>query len=276
LAGVILDRGKLRGLANLRFKVVRTSVWVLILGVGPLLAADFWKQKDYTTWSEKECKRLLQKSPWAASESFRTTANLGSTQTGVRETTEILEFRFLTAKPIRMAFGQLQLLENPNNESLREQIRKYVESPPGDEILVQVSWRTIPAGGFMQNLRSFFARATLSTFTNTTFLISEDGEHVPLIKYLPWNSERPNAIFVFPRLAEDEEPYFTGREKSVVFRSEFDMDNPNLQDAVRTDIRSSTSSTLGHAEDVTQARKSYKIHLKMKPGDMTFQGEFEM
>jgi hypothetical protein len=47
-----------------------------------------------------------------------------------------------------------------------------------------------------------------------------------MIKYLPWNSERQNATFVFPRLGEDEEPNFTGKEKAIVLRSEFDMDNP--------------------------------------------------
>ena len=251
-------------------------MWVLIATVVPLLAGEFWEKKDYTSWSEQECMKLLRKSPWAFSNSFRTTANLGSTETGVRETTEIIEFRLLTAKPIRMAFGQLQLLQNPANEEVREQIRRYVEALPGDEIMVQISWRTIPAGGFMQNLRAFFARATLSTFVDTTYLISSEGEHVSIIKYLPWSSERPNPIFIFPRLGEDQEPYFTGKEKSVVLRSEFEMDNPSLHNAVRTDVGGSSQSRLANAEDVIDARKNYKIHVKMKPMDMVFQGEFAL
>ena len=104
-------------------KPVKITISVLILTVVQLLAADFWEMKDYTMWSEKECMKLLRKSPWAFSESFRTTANLGSTETGVRETTEIIEFRLLTAKPIRMAFGRLQLLQKPNDEALKEKIR---------------------------------------------------------------------------------------------------------------------------------------------------------
>jgi len=258
----------------MRRKCVFAAISALIFIVLPLLAADFWTEKDYTTWSEKECMKLLRKSPWAFSESFRTTANLGSTETGVRETTEIIEFRLLSAKPIRMAFGRLQLLQQPDNEALKEQISRYVESPSEDEILVQVSCRSIPAGGFMQNLRAFFARATLSTFTNTTFLISPEGEHVSMIRYLPWNSERPNATFVFPRLAKDGEPYFTGKEKSIALRAEFDMDNPSLHDAVRGDIRSPTSSPIRHAEAVAYARKEYKIYFKMNPKEMMFEGEF--
>ena len=259
------------GKFTLKLRLVKITIWVLILAVVPILAADFWEKKEYSTWSEKECMKLLRKSPWAFHETFRTTANLGSTETGVRETTEIIEFRLLTAKPIRMAFGRLQLLQKPNDEALKEQISRYVEAPPGDEILVQVSCRTIPAGGFWSDLHAFFARAVLSTFVETTNLISADGEHIPMIRYLPWTDERPNAVFVFPRLAEDEEPYFTGKEKSIVLRSEFDMDNPA---GPRSAVIGGGSLTT--AETVIGARKKYKIHVKMKPKDMVFQGEFAL
>jgi len=32
----------------------------------PLLAADFWETKKYTEWSDKEVKKMLSDSPWAA------------------------------------------------------------------------------------------------------------------------------------------------------------------------------------------------------------------
>ena len=255
----------------MRLRSVKSSIWVLTLMVMPLLAADFWEKKDYSTWSEKECMNLLRKSPWAFGESFRTTSNLGSAETGVRETTEIIEFRLLTAKPIRMAYGQLQLLQNTGNEVLKEQIAKYVEAPPGNEIMVQVSYRTIPSGGFMSHLHGFFARATLSTFASTTYLISADGEQISMSEYLPWNSDRPNPIFVFPRLADDGEPYFTGKEKSIALRSEFDLDAVPM-DAVRQDRWESSAAAMASAN--APFTKKYKIHVKMKPKEMMFQGEF--
>ena len=39
------------------------GVWVLS-GVA-LLAADFWEEKDFTTWSDKEVEKMLTDSPWA-------------------------------------------------------------------------------------------------------------------------------------------------------------------------------------------------------------------
>jgi len=48
----------------MRSKLVATAgVWLLI-GAG-LVAADFWVEKDFTTWSDKEVLKMLTDSPWA-------------------------------------------------------------------------------------------------------------------------------------------------------------------------------------------------------------------
>src|SRR5439155_19214477 len=39
------------------------ALWVLI-GAG-LLAADFWEEKPFLTWSDKEVDRIITDSPWA-------------------------------------------------------------------------------------------------------------------------------------------------------------------------------------------------------------------
>ncbi len=38
---------------------------MLALGVTALLAADFWKAKKFTEWSDKEVQKMLDDSPWA-------------------------------------------------------------------------------------------------------------------------------------------------------------------------------------------------------------------
>ena len=48
----------------MRSKLVATvGVW-LLTGVA-LVAADFWVEKDFTTWSDKEVLKMLTDSPWA-------------------------------------------------------------------------------------------------------------------------------------------------------------------------------------------------------------------
>ena len=39
-------------------------LFVLLLG-NSLQARDFWLEKDYGRWSEKECRKLLTNSPWS-------------------------------------------------------------------------------------------------------------------------------------------------------------------------------------------------------------------
>jgi hypothetical protein len=45
---------------------------------------------------------------------------------------------------------------------------------------------------------------------------------------------------------------------------------------MRTDVGGPSRSRLANAEYVMDSRKKYKIHIKMKPKDMTFQGEFAL
>ncbi len=43
---------------------------MLALGVTALLAADFWKTKKFTEWSDKEVQKMLDDSPWAHKDSL--------------------------------------------------------------------------------------------------------------------------------------------------------------------------------------------------------------
>ena len=55
---------------GMKSSTFRSILILCFLAVLPLLAADFWEKKAYTSWSEKECNKLLKKSPWAFSNSL--------------------------------------------------------------------------------------------------------------------------------------------------------------------------------------------------------------
>lgn len=228
-------------------------VWMLLWTVGlvmaPLAAAEFWEKKDYQQWTEKDCTKLLTNSPWAHSNSFRRNANIGSTFTGERETTEIIYFRVLSARPVRMALARLQLLERPDDEALRQQVEAFLASPQGDQIVIQISYKGIPGTTpQLHELHRFFGQATLAAFHGNTTLSSKEVT-VPIREYLPWGPDRPNAAFVFPRYDESGKPYFDGSEDSITLRSEFEV-------------------------PMTDGTREYAIHVKMKPKEMVFQQEF--
>ncbi len=228
------------------------TVWFIgVLVCGLLWAADFWVQKDYHEWSEKDCNKMLTRSPWASSNSFRRVENIGSSQTGERETTEILYFRMLTAKPVRMALGRLQLLQRPQDEALRQQVEAYVNGNPGNEIVVQISYKSIPgASSYLQDLHSFLGSATLAAFRGQTVLVSADGETVGLKDYLPGGRTG--------RILRSYFPERTSRASHI---------SPGRRSRSRCGAISMCRSALGARE--------YRVNIKMKPKDMFFNGTFE-
>ncbi len=219
------------------FAVIATSLVV------SLFAAKFWEKKpDYTTWTEDECRDLLKDSPWAPAFTYVYNRNAGAsmspnpsdsgdsrvgrtggeTMTGEREVVSFLSFRLLTAKPVRMAYGRLQLLQNPNTDELKKRVTDYVEAASPDQIVFQIAYSTRPAGAsILRDWDTFFRQSSLSEFQNTTYLSGSPSGNVRLSGYRRPDNNSPNPVFTFPRLNDKGEPYFTGAEKGVSLRSEF-------------------------------------------------------
>ena len=210
-------------------------VLALLIAV-PLFAAKFWETKDFTTWSEKECNEIITKSPWAYSNSFGEVPPIGQQTAGIddrsrglgdpnfgeAESTQVFEFRLMTAKPVRMAFARMQLLQKPNDPALMEQVMKYVNAPPEKEIVIQVSYRSVPTGSSaVQDIHRYFLGGNLADFRSTTSLASDKSGVVPIVAYLPPGPNRSLPAFVFPRLKDSGEPNFTAETKQITFRSEF-------------------------------------------------------
>ncbi len=243
------------------------SFCILMLAI-PVFAAKFWESKEYTSWSEKECKDLLMKSPWAQSNGFGAVPGTGSgytydaadsaaganasapTSLGERESTNFFDFRVLTAKPIRMALAQLQLLQRPNDAALKEQAAKMLGDQIGNEIVIQVSYRSVPPGSSaVHDIHSYFLRSTLADFRTSTSLASDKSGIVPISNYRAPSERQSNPEFVFPRLNEKGAPNFDGTEKSITLRSEF------------------TPSFSGR-------RQKYSIFIKFNTKDMKFKDQF--
>jgi hypothetical protein len=237
----------------------------------PLFAAKFWEKKEFTSWTEQECTELLKKSPWAYSVGIGNvgpavlegpTANQGDTTPrntptdlskitgatyGERESTQIFDFNILTARPILAARVQLQVLRNP---ALKEQAKQVVMAKLSDQIIIQFTYRTEPPGSAsVHDIHSYFLHATLADFRTNTYLSSDKVDLLHVKDYLAPNDKRPNPAFVFPRFNEKGEPYFTGKENSISFRSQF-------------------------SPEVRGTTQKYDIFIKMKPKDMWFQNEF--
>lgn len=130
----------------------------------PALYGQFWKKKEYQNWSERECKELLRKSPWAneymiAKAVFEPIgAGTGTNITGApsvegRETPNVTyRAEFWTAKPIRQAMMRLQQLD-PKYKKMSEEEKKafhqkaaqFVDTEYPDTVIVHLSYTTVQA-----------------------------------------------------------------------------------------------------------------------------------
>jgi hypothetical protein len=234
----------------------------------PLFAAKFWETKEFTSWTDKECKEMLTKSPWAYSNSFgqnrgpilsdQTSAGTDDTGGTLRsrgtesfqtDSVTTFEFRLITAKPIRMAMARLQLLQKANDPSLLEQAMKYVNAPPGKQIAFQISWRVTPTGSSdNHDIHTYFLGATIADLRTNTYLISDKAGNVSIEEYLSPGPNRSNPAFLFPRLDANGQPLFSVDDKSISLRSQF-------------------MPTVGGK------KKTFDIYIKMNPKQMVFKEE---
>ncbi len=215
-----------------------------------LLAEDSWEGKPFTTWDQKECISVLTKSPWAFASSFEgNVSNLGMIQTGVRGEREqrvTFRFRFLSAKPIRMAFTRLQLLKNPAGAPSEARLRELVDSPadPENRIALQIEFSVDPPSDMeVRSIHSFLLNASLADFWDNTRLESSNKVIVAPVEYLSPNPTRSNGCLIFPRTNEKGESLFTGQEKWISFRVGI---------------------------------SGYKVYYRMKTDKMTFEGKPEL
>jgi hypothetical protein len=50
----------------MKFKVIVSGTLLVLLGASVVWAGDPWKEKPWTEWTEKDVKRILDRSPWAS------------------------------------------------------------------------------------------------------------------------------------------------------------------------------------------------------------------
>jgi len=233
----------------------RRSALVLVLLALPVLAAKFWETKKFTEWSEKECNELLTKSPWAFKQGFGQFAPAIGQATGTfgeRESQVFFHFRLMSAKPVRMALARLQTMKQPSSPAIEQQVQKFVNADPGNEIVIQIDCSADPpSDSGLYDITQYLRSATLATFNTTVFLAAPGKDQIAPTSYIPPGPRNPQGLLVFPRFDASGKPNFTGDDKSI---------------SLRGSLRITTKGTA----------KAFDIFIKMNPKDMQFDGAFAL
>ena len=169
------------------------AVWLLIVllcGVGTSQSKDFWQTKDYRQWNEKECKKLLEDSPWAQDYTFtRTLIEPLQRATGERagESKPQMSYlaQFRSALPIRQALIRRQQIDNKYDQMAPEQKQEFDQRAAkllnanfAEVIAIHVKYGSNVAI-YDREMANYWHAQTTETLKNSAFLIGPKGQKIP-------------------------------------------------------------------------------------------------
>jgi len=221
-------------------------VGIVLATAAAVWAGDFWAEKEYRRWSEKECRNLLEDSPWARgrvlSEVYITPLQTGPTdpmsQADASDPTQRerqgnprIEYRaqFRSALPVRQAMVRLQQVRQGYDQMTPEQqqafdaeAEKFLSVAFADTVVVYVGYSATVQGDDRE-LAFYWQKQTTDTLKNFVFLIGGKGQKIPMLRYAVAEAGRAFQ-FVFPRVYE-EQPVVEPTDKSL----KLDFEHPGVR-----------------------------------------------
>ncbi len=201
---------------------------------------DFWVTKDYKQWNEKECRKLLEDSPWArdhtltkttidplqtpAQNSPLSTGAAGTTTAGERgrERNAQIQYRvqFRSALPVRQALVRLQQLA-ANYDQLAPEAKQAFDEKAGK--LLQANFAEVVAVhvGYSSNiplydreLANYWQVQTNDQLKNSTFLLGPQGQKLAPLRFQTSTGAGREFTLYFPRTWEGK-PLVSPQDKTL-------------------------------------------------------------
>jgi hypothetical protein len=195
---------------------------LLTSGVSIGLAAEFWETNDYRLWSDKECAKLLESSPWAKEFTLNQVlimpkGDAKATLSGIEHQPYVKYIaRLQSASPIRKALVRKMQIDQKyegmsevQKQTFDKKAEEYLSSGPSNSIIVYIEYTTNHPP-YELDLAHWWQSQTTAAFKNSTHLII--GKNwIPITSYTP--AER-GFQFIFPREL-DGKPVLSANDKSI-------------------------------------------------------------
>ena len=212
-------------------------------------SGEWWKEKPVAQWSNEQIYEFLNHSPWVGSSQgyFRQAPWASGSDVKTRQVPVVMvhyQARILTAKPVREAFLQLNVL-NPKvvtaksiqaataTKELQNRMQELLASHPNDllvksnekHLIIAITQkvRTLGISGVMSEQEVFrsdeLSDVDQSKLTAITSLATNTGKKVELADYRPPDARQAGATYYFPRNLPDGTPLVSGSDKELIFET---------------------------------------------------------
>ena len=196
---------------------------MFFIGLGALLAADFWEKKDYGQWTIEECRKMKEDSPW----SFKYLLEGRGIASDGQVPFVKYNVQILSALPIRLAMVREAQIAS-KFDSFTDEKKKAFNMQMGplmddaayqDRIIVTLSYSTNLIQQEQEIVR-YWQSKTKELLLNTTYLYASKGKKAQLIDYKAGQGGRREIQFVFPR-EMDGKPLATNLDKNLTLEFEY-------------------------------------------------------
>lgn len=196
-------------------------------------AQEFWVKKEYKSWSENDCKKMLENSPWAKDwGDAKVHQDVFGQATGerARETETRLKYiaQIRSAMPLRQAMVRQMMFDakydkmSPEQkQALDQRAEQFLSAEFPDTIVIVVRY-SVSVPGWEQELANHWQSVPPESVPVGVDLIGPRGERVQPMRYVVARGSGREFQFVFPRLVNGE-PIIKPGDKS--FKLEFPHPN---------------------------------------------------
>jgi hypothetical protein len=194
---------------------------IFLAAISAAFGADFWENKQYDKWSQRECSKLLENSPWAQAFSLIDPGIQRSTKTSDdgQQFQIKYQIQFRSALPVRQALvRQMQIAQKydslkPEQQQQFDQSAKDFLSSIPNAVLLYVTYETNSQTKNME-LFNYWKAQTTELLKNTVFLRNSKGDQVPLAQFILSQGGEHSFQFIFPRQINGK-PFIGPEDKSL-------------------------------------------------------------
>lgn len=173
-----------------------------------LHAQDFWVKKDWRQWSERECEKMLENSPWSKTVTVQAVSPLRRNEAvevvGSGSTVGIqYKAQIRSARPIRQGMvrqsqlnTQSRKLSPEEQRALEERYRQLLEGQFSDRIIFVVNYSTIRE--MIGDVLAYWQSRAQEEWLRDAVLVTPAGRISPLEVNVP-EGNRPQFQLIFPR-----------------------------------------------------------------------------